>query len=75
MELAQEANLPAGKAKEIIRNRLFKDAVDADWARSLKVDPEYIPSLMIGSSLIANPQEYRLLEDFMMVNGIHKRAH
>jgi len=73
VDLAKEVGLPVEEAEEITRSRPFGDAVDADWSRSLKVDPEYIPSLMIGDNLLVNPQKYALFEKFMADNGVKRR--
>ncbi len=73
LDLAEAVGLPAKEAEAVTRNRPFGDAVDADWSRSLKVDPEYIPSLMIGDGLLVNPQKYALFEQFMADNGVKRR--
>jgi hypothetical protein len=66
--------LPQEKAKEVIEIRVFKDAVDADWSRSLEVDPEFIPSLMVNGNLLVNPQQYELYEQFMKDNNVNRRS-
>lgn len=72
--LAERIGLSGEEAGNIIETRPFKDVVDADWSRSLKVDPEYIPSLMIGERLLVNPQEYSLWEQFMAENNAGRRS-
>jgi len=72
--LAKDLGLSGKEAKSIIETRSFKNAVDADWSRSLKIDPEYIPSLMIGEQLLVNPQRYELFEQFMIENNVRKRS-
>jgi len=74
VDLVRGLGLPGREAEAVIRSRSFRDPVDADWSRSLKVDPEYIPSLMIGEQLLVNPQRYELFEQFMLENGVAKRS-
>jgi len=73
MELINSLGLSRQEAEKVIETRAFKDAVDSDWSRSLQVDPEYIPSLMINGRLLVNPQQYRLYEQFMRDNYVEKR--
>jgi predicted DsbA family dithiol-disulfide isomerase len=72
-DLAEEIGLSGKEAKRIAAARPFKDAVDTDWARSLEVDPDYVPSLMVGNNLLVNPQEYSLWEQFMIENNVKTR--
>jgi predicted DsbA family dithiol-disulfide isomerase len=70
IELVKRLGLSQKEAKKVIETRAFKDAVDSDWSRSLQVDPEYIPSLMINGQLLVNPQKYELYEQLMRAKNI-----
>lgn len=70
VDLAGSVGLSKQEARNVIENRTFKDMVDQDWSRSLQVDPEYIPSLMINGNLLVNPQRYELFEQFMKDNHV-----
>lgn len=74
VDLAARLGLSRTRARQVIAARTFKQAVDLDWSRSLQVDPEYIPALMVNESLLINPQKYQLLERFMQENQIKKIA-
>ncbi len=74
VDLVKGIGLSGKEAMDIAATRPFRDAVDADWKRSLKIDPEYIPSLMIADQLLVNPQEYVLFEQFMADNGVERRS-
>lgn len=74
MELVSSIGLSCQEADRILETHAFKDAVDSDWARSLQVDPEYIPSLMLNGQLLVNPQEYSLYEKLMRDNNIKRRG-
>ncbi len=73
VELAGAMGLSKQEAQRIIETRTFKQAVDQDWSRSLQVDPEYIPSLMINGHLLVNPQKYELFEQFVSDNRVKKK--
>lgn len=72
MDLSESIGLSKNKAKEVIETRIFKDAVDADWSRSLEVDPEVVPSLLVNGNLLENPQQYELVDQFMKENRVKK---
>ena len=74
LDLAAAVGLDPAAARRVLETRAFKAAVDIDWERSLAVDPEYIPALMIGANLLVNPQTYELFEGFMRDNGIPRRT-
>jgi predicted DsbA family dithiol-disulfide isomerase len=71
--LAQSTGFTEAEARSVIETGAFKEAVDRDWARSLEVDPEYIPSLMLEGHLLVNPQKYTLFEQFVRDRGIRRR--
>lgn len=72
-DLAAQVELSESEAKRIIDSRTFADAVEKDWSRSLEIDPEYIPSILLNGHLLVNPQKYDLYERFMEQNRIKKR--
>jgi len=74
IDLAGSLGLSKQAAERVIETRAFKAAVDSDWARSLKVDPEYIPSLMLNGGLLVNPQTYDLFQGFMEKNRVRRRS-
>jgi len=77
LEIVASLNLPVDEAKAAINTSKFSDAVDADFKRSLKIDPEYVPSFMIDNDLLENPHRYDtrrfdLIEAFMEKHGIKR---
>ena len=45
VEIAQSVGLPAEEAREVLAERRFKDAVDADWAKSRQCGVTGVPDL------------------------------
>ena len=74
VELARSAGLSQQEAQSVIESRAFKDTVDSDWSRSIEVDPDYIPSIMMRGKLLVNPQTYDLFQQFMVQNNVKKRT-
>lgn len=74
VDLAEGIGLSGKEAKKVAETRQYRDAVEADWKRSLEVDPEYIPSLLVKGQLLVNPQEYELFEQFMVENKVARRS-
>jgi predicted DsbA family dithiol-disulfide isomerase len=72
-DIADQLGLSKVIALEVLDKRSFKDNVDSDWTRSLKVDPDVIPSVMINEKLYINPQKYSLYEQFMAEHHVKKR--
>ena len=72
-DIADQLGLPKNEAQKVLDTRSFKDSVDSDWAWSLKVDPDVIPSFMINEKLYINPQKYELYEKFMADHYVKKR--
>ena len=72
-DLADSTGLSRNEAASVLKNALFKDAVDSDWVRSLKIDPQYVPSVLLNGELLENPQEYKLYEHLMSQHNVKPR--
>ena len=47
-KLAGEAGLSTQEAREVLENRVFKEAVDIDWMRSRQIGISGVPTFVIG---------------------------
>ncbi len=72
-DLADSTGLSRNEAASVLKNALFKDAVDSDWVRSLEIDPQYVPSVLLNGELLENPQEYELYERLMSQHNVKPR--
>ena len=72
-DLADSTGLSRNEAASVLKNALFKDAVDSDWVRSLEIDPQYVPSVLLNGELLENPQEYELYEHLMSQHNVKPR--
>jgi len=70
--LSESIGLPGDEARHVIQDRTFREAVDADWARSRALGITAVPTLVMGSQGIAGFQPYEVLEQFLKSCGFKK---
>jgi len=63
--LAQSVGLPVEKAREVIANRSYRDAVDADWAKSREYGVTGVPTFVAGGQGVVGAQPYEALEQLV----------
>ena len=68
VKLAGEAGLSTQEAREVLENRVFKEAVDIDWMRSRQTGISGVPTFVIGQYRIAGAKSYKILERFVVKN-------
>ena len=73
VDLAVSVGLSGKEAQKVLQTRAFRTAVDLDWSRSLEIDPELVPTVMINGRMLVNPQKYELFEQFMISNKVKRR--
>ena len=62
MEIAASVGLPVDAAREVLENRTFKGAVDADWALSRQYGVTGVPTFVVGRHGVVGAQPYEMLE-------------
>ena len=72
--LAESVGLPAEEAKKTLQSRSFKDAVDADWAKSHKMGITAVPKFAIDGQTVVGAQPFEVLEQFLKANGVKRRS-
>ena len=68
------AGLPVGEAREVLRERRFRDAVDGDWERSRKLGVSGVPTFAAGGYGVVGAQPHETLEKFLTEIGAGLRA-
>jgi len=71
--LASSIGLPGDEARRVVRERTFREAVDADWARSRELGITAVPTVIMGRQGIVGFQPYDVLEQFVKSCGVEKR--
>jgi len=57
--------LPVDKAREVLEQRTFKAAVDADWALSRQYGVTGVPTFVAGRHGVVGAQPYEVLEELV----------
>ena len=74
VELAQSVGLPAEEARAVLRERRFKEAVDADWAKSHQYGVTGVPTFVANPYGVVGAQPYEVLEQLLDKAGAKRRA-
>lgn len=72
LEIARSVGLPEDEAREVLDKRTFKDAVDADWAKSRAYGITGVPTFVAGGYGVVGAQPYEALAQ--LVEEARKRA-
>ena len=62
LDIVKEVGLPVDPAREVIEQRTFKDAVDADWKLSREYGITGVPTFVAGRYGVVGAQPYEALE-------------
>ena len=69
LEIAERVGLSAASAREVLEQRTFKDAVDADWALSRQYGVTGVPTFVAGRYGVVGAQPYEALEALVRKAG------
>ena len=72
--IAQSVGLPPVEARQVLTERRFKDAVDADWAKSRQWGVTGVPTFVAARYGVVGAQPYEVLEQLMEKAGARRRA-
>ncbi len=73
VEIAESVGLSGAAAREVIETRRFKDAVDADWAKSAQYGVTGVPTFVAGRRGVVGAQPYETLERLVVTAGAARR--
>ena len=74
VEIAQSVGLPGEEARAVLSERRFKDAVDADWAKSHAYGVTGVPTFVAARYGVVGAQPYEVLEQLLDKTGAARRA-
>ncbi|HUJ68009.1 MAG TPA: DsbA family protein, partial [Syntrophorhabdales bacterium] len=63
--LALSTGLPADEAERVIRQRSFRQAVDADWARAQSLRITAVPTFLFDRKRVVGFQPYEALAELI----------
>ena len=73
VELAGSAGLPQDEARAVLAERRFKDAVDADWAKSAQYGVTGVPTFVADRYGVVGAQPYEVLTQLLDQVGAVRR--
>ena len=74
LDVVRAAGLPEDEARDVLATRRFKDAVDADWAKSQQYGITGVPTFVCGGYGVVGAQPYETLVQFLEQVGVAKAA-
>ncbi len=74
VEVAQSVGLEAEAARAVLTERRFKDAVDADWAKSRRYGVTGVPTFVAGGHGVVGAQPYEVLVKLLEQAGAQRRS-
>ena len=74
VELAESVGLPTEEARSVLADRRFKEAVDADWAKSHRYGVTGVPTFVADRYGVVGAQPYEVLEQLLDKAGAKRRA-
>jgi len=74
VEIAQSVGLPANEARAVLAERRFKDAIDADWAKSHAYGVTGVPTFVAERYGVVGAQPYEVLVELLKKAGAARRA-
>ena len=74
VELAASVGLPAEEARAVLAERRFKDAIDADWAKSAQYGVTGVPTFVAGGYGVVGAQPYEVLKQLVERVGAPRRG-
>ena len=72
LDVVKAAGLPVEDARAVLTERRYKDAVDADWAKSSQYGVTGVPTYVCNGYGVVGAQSYETLEKFMEQVGAPK---
>ena len=73
VEIAQSVGLPGEEVRAVLSERRFKDAVDADWAKSHAYGVTGVPTFVAARYGVVGAQPYEVLEQLLDKAGAVRR--
>lgn len=74
IDIVKSIGLDEQAARDVLQHRRFKDAVDADWAKSHQYGVTGVPTFVAGGQGLVGAQPYAALESFVTSLGAQRRA-
>jgi predicted DsbA family dithiol-disulfide isomerase len=74
LDVAQAQGLPRDEAEQVLADRTFSGAVDADWQRARGLGVTGVPTFVAGKEGVVGAQPYEVLEALVLAAGAQLRG-
>jgi predicted DsbA family dithiol-disulfide isomerase len=74
LDIVAKVGLPVEDARAVLTERRFKDAVDADWAKSRAYGVTGVPTFVAAQKGVVGAQPYEVLVELLEEAGARRRA-
>jgi predicted DsbA family dithiol-disulfide isomerase len=73
MRVVEQVGLPVDEAREMLKGRVMRPAVDADWQHARSIGVTGVPTFAVGFTGVVGAQPYEQLAHFLEHEGASKR--
>ena len=73
IDVVGSVGLDTQEARDVLKERRFKDAVDEDWARSRRLGVTAVPTFVAGGYGVVGAQPYEVLVQLVEKAGARRR--
>ncbi len=73
VEVAEAVGLSGSEARQVLVARRFKDAVDVDWQRAMRLGVTGVPTFAAQGRGVVGAQPYEVLERLVVLAGAQRR--
>lgn len=74
LEVVESVGLPVDEARLVLEERRFKDAIDADWAKSRQIGVTGVPTFVAGGYGVVGAQPYEAIAQMLEEVGAAAKA-
>src|SRR5258706_16282411 len=75
IDVVKSVGLDTEAARDVVKERRFKDAVDADWAKSRHLGVTGVPPFVAGGYRVVRAQPYEILAQLVEKAGASRPAY
>ena len=72
-DIAKSVGLDAREAHAMMTGRIFKEAVDTDWARAYESGVTAVPTFLMNGQTLVGAQRFNALANFVRQNNVNPR--
>lgn len=72
LSIVEGLGMDVEEAENALKQRTFRDAVDADWQRVREIGVTSVPTFVVGNRGMVGAQPYEAMERFLIDSGVQQ---